>query len=769
MFKSRKGTLPRACSAVLLTTVSAAAITVGSAAQAQQTAGQLAEAPNSAVEEIVITGIKFRNRTEETAPVMSYDLEYFQRFEPLTAGDAIRRVPSVTFLSDVLESDGARLRGLDPGYTQVLINGEKVPGGEGDRSFFVDRIPAELIERVEVVRSNSANRSGDAMAGALNIVLRNAATLNGGYVRAGVMRFDDGKYRENLGAVYGGEVGPGRLLVGASMQGRRNPKQKLSLRYDEPNGSLDNSETQSDLRAGTDYSTNASYVLPLGDASELELGGVYVRTDRTENEESYEYVDGIQSAANTDTYNDSNEDIMQENWSTTGKFTTSALGGKTQFKIGFATFFDKTNTDETEFAYLEDSIPFPDDDEFEAEYTRNKLQDSELTASFSHEHEFSADFKAEAGLQYLKKDRDTANLSADNDGNIANAPAPRPAVPGTLSAYSPIDGGLNEIRERRLDPYLMFSGDAGPFSWEAGLRYETTKVDIFDQTAPAATRTASSDYNTLLPSAHVRWNLTPADRITASAARTVRRPNFNDITPAVLEEEVGDSDFVGNPALKPEKAWGFDIGYEHYLGNRGVAGINFFYRDITNVIEFANTGRMGSEGPGTFVLTRGNTGDGQVWGVEFDLSTPLTAMGLDDTGVFFNASMLDSKISDDLGSRNFNDQSKYVISTGFIQDMPAWGASFGASYRKQGKAFGRIIAEEVTTRYGADLEAFVEKRIGENMVIRFTGSNLLNASKDEVFDKFDNLGDQLDRDYDEYELETEKSGPVFKLVARYAF
>lgn len=56
------------------------------------------------------------------------------------------------------------------------MNGEEVPGGAGsslgligngaDTAFFVDRIPAELIEKVEIVRSASANRSGDAMAGA---------------------------------------------------------------------------------------------------------------------------------------------------------------------------------------------------------------------------------------------------------------------------------------------------------------------------------------------------------------------------------------------------------------------------------------------------------------------------------------------------------------------------------------------------------------------------------------------------------------------------
>ncbi|MGB1305829.1 TonB-dependent receptor plug domain-containing protein, partial [Pseudoalteromonas marina] len=134
-------------------------------------------------EELVVYGeIGYRNRSQELAPTLEYSQEYFQRFEPLTAGDALKRVPSVTFLSDVLESDGARMRGLSPAYTKVLINGEEVPGAGADRSFFVDRIPAELIERVEIIRSSSANRSADAIAGTLNIVLRDGYSLDGGYI-----------------------------------------------------------------------------------------------------------------------------------------------------------------------------------------------------------------------------------------------------------------------------------------------------------------------------------------------------------------------------------------------------------------------------------------------------------------------------------------------------------------------------------------------------------------------------------------------------------
>jgi iron complex outermembrane recepter protein len=161
-----------------------------------------------------------------------------------------------------------------------------------------------------------------------------------------------------------------------------------------------------------------------------------------------------------------------------------------------------------------------------------------------------------------------------------------------------------------------------------------------------------------------------------------------------------------------------------------------------------------------------------VWGIEFDLSTDLDFLGLPDTGIFGNLSLLDSEVDDDFGTRRFNDQSKYVYNFGVIQDIKSWDAALGATYRKQGRAFGRVVGEEIFTSYGADLEVFVEKRIGKNFTIRAVGSNLLDGSKDEVFNKFDTIADQFSRatgDFAEFELESESAGPVFQLMARYAF
>ncbi|HSX61523.1 MAG TPA: TonB-dependent receptor [Tahibacter sp.] len=751
-------------------------------------ATDLAAAPDPAgateLDKVVVTGeITYRDRTDDTAPVLVYDLEYFQRFEPRTVGDMLKRVPSVSFISDVLEYDGARLRGLDPGYTQILINGKKVPGAGDDRSFFVDRIPAEVVERIEIVRNASANRSGDAVAGAINIVLRDAYEFDGGYVRAGISHFDDGEIKPTAAVVASGELAGGRVLAGVSHQGRYNPKKKVSLRYDEPGGDFENREDQDDTRDGTDDAFNLSYVRELG-AGKLSLTGLLVRTDRTETEHSQEYNDRFSTSRdNLLSINDQVADIEQQNYAVKAEYGVEhANGGKTEVSFNLARMKDDTRNVEEEIGYDDEDAP-PSFDGYEGTLLLSALRDRENGATLSHALPVGA-AKLEFGIDYLDKRRDfdlrTSEVDTDEEGE-------------PLPPYDDFDLEASRIEERRVDPYLMLSGRGGAFAWETGLRYETTRSRI-----EAGDDRWDKDYNLPLPSAHLRWDLGDSDRLNLSVARSVRRPNFNYLLPVLREGEYGDNDFIGNPQLELEKAWGIDFGFEHRLGKRGVVGVNLFYRDVEDLIELTNTGDPSETAledfeeeveeflethpgatpqtpgypvldPDSYVFSAANVGDGEVYGIEFDLSTPLTAIGMPNTGVFLNYSWLDSRVDDALGERRFNDQARSVLNVGFIQDLPSIDANFGVSYRRQGRAYARLLAEEVQTRYGADLEAFVEKRFGTQWSVRLTGTNLLNASKDETFHKFDTLGDQIDRDYDEYEIESEKAGAVYQLVARYAW
>lgn len=756
------------------------------------------DAPQSSRDIVVMGEIGYRNRSEDVQSTLVYDEEYFQRFEPLTAGDALKRVPSITFLSDVIESDGARLRGLEPGYTQILINGERVPGGQADRSFFLDRIPAELIKQVEIVRSSSARRTGDAVAGTLNIVLRDAYTLDGGYFRGGGLRFDDGNIVPSMGMYYSGALAGGRVLLGANVQGRYNPKKKTSLRYsDSPeNGAdlndldnFDDREDQSDVRDGMDYALNGSWGIK-NDTTEFELSGNYVRTERTENERSFTYnkptgtagpvLNEVDSSGPLGLLSDNHNinQITQETFSVAAKLSHEWSLGKTKLRATYSRFSDNQFETENEIDFNNDDEPGEDNVGFEQALTTQRIIDREWSVNLEHIFSLGSGIDFAIGGFLQNKDRDTDIGAADDDRDIPDAIRgwnqfgrdPNELVQAwPATANDP--GNLNQIEEDRRDLYALIEGKSGGLSFEAGLRWENTSVQINDLTVAPALAQTRLKYDVLLPSAALKYD-TGSGRISASVARTVKRPRFDYISPALLEGELGENDLLGNPLLKPETAWGADLGYEHRIGSTGVIGINFFYRKIDNLVELANTGVPGTEdSPGNraWVYQPRNTGTGKAYGAEFDLSTSLGFIGLPDTGVFGNLSLIDSKVTDELGERRFNGQSKYVYNFGFIQNLRKLGAAFGLTYRKQGPAFGRTVGEEVTTTYGADLEFFVEKRIGDRVTIRLVGSNLLDGAKEETFNKFATIGDQIDRDFDEYELERETAGPVFQLIGRFAF
>src|SRR5262249_18069413 len=152
---------------------------------------------------------------------------------------------------------------------------------------------------------------------------------------------------------------------------------------------------------------------------------------------------------------------------------------------------------------------------------------------------------------------------------------------GAFEDLGAADGGDSTVEEDRRDLYALVQGDHGAVSWEAGVRWENTNVHINDFTVDPEDVQAEYDYDYdyVLPSASLKYD-TGSGRITVSGARTVRRPNFDYLTPVLLTGELGDNDLLGNPLLQPEKAWGADLGYEHHLGRTGVVGVNVFYRKI---------------------------------------------------------------------------------------------------------------------------------------------------------------------------------------------
>ena len=89
--------------------------------------------------------------------------------------DALGRLPSVTLERDEGEGKYVQIRGTQPAWNNVTVNGVNVPSPEsGIRQVKLDIIPANLVESVEINKTLSANQDGDAIGGSVNMVTKTA-------------------------------------------------------------------------------------------------------------------------------------------------------------------------------------------------------------------------------------------------------------------------------------------------------------------------------------------------------------------------------------------------------------------------------------------------------------------------------------------------------------------------------------------------------------------------------------------------------------------
>lgn len=87
--------------------------------------------------------------------------------------DAVGRLPSVSLERDEGEGKYVQIRGTEPRLSNVTINGVNVPTPEGIvRQIKLDAVPADLVERIEVFKTLSANQDADGIGGTVNLVTK---------------------------------------------------------------------------------------------------------------------------------------------------------------------------------------------------------------------------------------------------------------------------------------------------------------------------------------------------------------------------------------------------------------------------------------------------------------------------------------------------------------------------------------------------------------------------------------------------------------------
>jgi TonB-dependent receptor len=89
--------------------------------------------------------------------------------------DAVGRLPSVTLERDEGEGKYVIIRGMEPRLTNTAIDGVQIPSPESYvRNIKLDIIPADLVDRIEVSKTLSANQDADAIGGSIDLVTKTA-------------------------------------------------------------------------------------------------------------------------------------------------------------------------------------------------------------------------------------------------------------------------------------------------------------------------------------------------------------------------------------------------------------------------------------------------------------------------------------------------------------------------------------------------------------------------------------------------------------------
>ena len=94
----------------------------------------------------------------------------------MTVANAVRRMSGVTVERNSSgEGRYAILRGMDKRYNYTLVNGVKIPSPDNKNRFVpLDIFPSEMLDRLEVTKSLTADMEGDGIGGAVNLVMKDA-------------------------------------------------------------------------------------------------------------------------------------------------------------------------------------------------------------------------------------------------------------------------------------------------------------------------------------------------------------------------------------------------------------------------------------------------------------------------------------------------------------------------------------------------------------------------------------------------------------------
>jgi len=505
------------------------------------------------------------------------------------ASEILEAVPSVE-----VDADGRlSLRGNE--NVVVQINGRPSPIRGAQLAGYLKQLPANTIDRVEVVPNPSARQDPEGMAGIIKIVLKQNVDLGvSGGLTFGASTADRYWLSGNLGY----QRGPATWF--------------LTYGY--------NSDRR-DVRGINDRARLGSLGAPLS-FTEQEISG-------------RNGADGHNLSASLD-YRLGRRDVLSgallvnRRGSTDGSLSEYSELDATRLLLDE---YERVRDSEADNSMLDATVAFkrtlePQKHEISAEVRYNGMDDSDRTDLWRQPLGGTGGL-LDAEIDEL--DARTRQLTAQLDytrmlgrtkletgykGNVRwldqeYLVRTDPLGSGSF-VRSELSNGL-ELDEHVNAVYGVLSHGAGKWELQAGLRaeYAGREFSLAD-----SAESFPHDYASYFPSGLVSYKLGERSQVKASYSRRIRRPGTQELNPFPVFFDLQNV-FLGNPELDPEYTDAIELGYQ-YSGQAGSVQVSPFYRRTTDVIRIILNTADSVAGREVTSVSFQNLDTGTSWGADLN-------------------------------------------------------------------------------------------------------------------------------------------------------
>jgi len=458
-----------------------------------------------------------------------------------SASDVLDNVPSVT-----VDSEGAvSLRGND--NVRILINGKPSALSGLSGTDALANLPADAIEKVEVITSPSARYDAEGTAGILNIILRKGKItgLNG-----------------SLGITVGI---PDRLNIAPNLNYRTkriNLFTNLGYSYREGPGTADyktsflddlgevTSYTIQDRdfdRSDVDYNSRIGLEFYINKKSSITASYAFQDSDEFVFSENI-----INTGTNLNSLNfDSKRDLYEDELGNTKQYSLNYInnfndkGHKLIADLQYSDSFEEQFTE-----IFEDDIFISTSDEFSR--TKNYLLQLDYVLPFAKNSQLELGHKVDA--ERTASNFDTTDSSDNLVEQVLN-------FDQTIYAY-----------------YAQYGNKLNKLNYLIGLRAETTEVDFELESNNGIN--SIKNYTELFPTLNLGYKINDNDNFTVGYNRRLRRPRSRFLNPFPSQSSATFI-FQGNPDLNPTFTNAFEIGYNTKIKKLNL-GSSVYYQSSKN-------------------------------------------------------------------------------------------------------------------------------------------------------------------------------------------